>query len=429
MIMKRKLLSLLMLLMTAVTGAWAQGPWDSGDCTVTLSGGVMTVSGTGAMEDYGDVDDQPWKDYRTSITSVVVGSGVTSIGDLAFEDCTNLASVTFASDSQLSNIGLCAFQNSGLTTIEIPAKVTTIGMSAFTECSSLATVTFATGSLLETIDVAAFYQCTNLTSVTLPDGLTTIGITAFSECTNLPSITIPASVTSIGMNAFDNCTSLATVTLNGNPFIDDFAFLNVSATVTMNLTANSAGGAYWMTFYNKNYSFTADGSTTIYKAAVNSGNTAVVLTEVDDIPANNAAVLKSSNEVITMTLASSTNGDYTGNELQGAASATVAAAGDNVYCLSNETTREGGLTPRGVGFYTYTGTIPVNRAYLVISDGPTSARGFLGIDDDDNTTAIDAPKALSAEADGTLYDLSGRRVMGQPQKGIYVKNGKKFVIK
>ena len=53
--MRRKLLSLLVLLMTAATGAWAQGPWNSGDCTVTLSGGVLTVSktsGTGAMANY-----------------------------------------------------------------------------------------------------------------------------------------------------------------------------------------------------------------------------------------------------------------------------------------------------------------------------------------------------------------------------------------
>ena len=43
--------------------------------------------------------------------------------------------------------------------------------------------------------------------------------------------------------------------------------------------------------------------------------------------------------------------------------------------------------------------------------------------------AINAQVTLSIEADGTIYDLSGRRVAGQPVKGIYMKNGKKYVIK
>ena len=272
----------------------------------------------------------------------------------------------------------------------------------------------------------------------------TIGIGAFAE-SNLTSITIPNRVTSIGNYAFYKNSNLATITLNSNPTIGDGAFLEIKdgATVTMNLTANSGDGAYWMTFYNENYSFTADTNTKIYKAKVNDGKTAVVLTEVADIPANNAAVLKSSNEVVTMTLASSAGGDYTGNELKGAASATVVAAGDNIYCLSNETTREGGLTPRGVGFYTYTGTIPVNHAYLVVTDDPTTSRGFLGFGDDDGATAIDnspldpkgrlLPKGTQEftidNSDGTIYDLSGRIVTGQPRKGIYVKNGKLVVIK
>ena len=70
--------------MTAVSGAWAES-WPSGDCTVTLSGGVMTVSGTGAMG-----DDQPWSSYKSEITSVVIENGVTSIGNYAFTGCGNL---------------------------------------------------------------------------------------------------------------------------------------------------------------------------------------------------------------------------------------------------------------------------------------------------------------------------------------------------
>ena len=112
-----------------------------------------------------------------------------------------------------------------------------------------------------------------------------------------------------------------------------------------------------------------------------------------------------------------------GNELTGVDVAT--AAPSNAYCLSKETTG----SARGVGFYTYTETIPAHRAYLVVDGGPLHARGFLGFGDDDNTTGISLPEAVVIENDGPIYDLSGRRIIGQPQKGIYVKNGKKVVIK
>ena len=112
-----------------------------------------------------------------------------------------------------------------------------------------------------------------------------------------------------------------------------------------------------------------------------------------------------------------------GNELTGVDVAT--AAPSNAYCLSKETTG----SARGVGFYTYEGTIPAHRAYLVVAGGPSLARGFLGFGDDDNTTGISLPEAVVIENDGPIYDLSGRRIIGQPQKGIYVKNGKKVVIK
>ena len=374
--MRKKLLSLLVLLLTAATGAWAQGPWTSGDCTVTLSGGTLTISGTGAMADYASTSDREWNDkaIKNSITSVVVGSGVTHIGNNSLSQLSKMTSVTLPEG--LLTIGEYAFYsdyNASFTSITIPASVTSIGQRAFS-------------------------ACTKLTSVTIADG---------------------SNLTTIGENAFFNCTNLATVTLNSNPAIGTNAFNNIKdgATVTMNLTANGpVDGAYWTTFYNENYGFTADGSTTIYKAAVNSGGTAVVLTEVGDIPAGNAAVLKSSNATITMTLTTSASADYTGNELLGANAAMDAPA--NAYCL----TGYGGT----LGFYTFTGEIPANRAYLVVA---ASSRGFLGFDEDDNTTGIGLPEAVVIEGDGPVFDLSGRQVMGQPQKGIYVKNGKKFVIK
>jgi hypothetical protein len=433
---------------------------------------IMKVGSTGAMAEFSGSDDQPWKDYRTSIasvviedgvtsisdyafdgctglTSVTIGSGVTTIGDYtflgcnnasltsiiipasvtsigqdAFENCTNLASVNFASGSLLTSIGPSAFTCTGLTTIEIPAKVTTIGSSAFYNCTSLATVTFADGSLLETIDFGAFYQCTNLSSITLPNGMKTIDVTAFSDCTSLTSITIPASVTSIGMNAFNGCTSLATVTLKSNPYIDIGAFDNIKAgaTVTMNLTANSADEKYWMTFYNENYNFQTDANTQVFKAALS--DTKVSLTELTTdkiVNKDNAVLLKSTASPIVMTL-TSTNSEnvFTGNALNGVSDPAGKTDDGKMYVLNY-------TAANGVGFYKLaTGSkLGVGKAYLSYSGG--GASNFFGLDDD-GTTGIDNGQWTIDNSDKVFYDLNGRRIMN-PTKGLYIVNGKKIVIK
>ena len=207
-------------------------------------------------------------------------------------------------------------------------------------------------------------------------------------------------------------------TSKGIKKIDVYGYVNVMA------YAGDAAGEYWATYYNSAQGYTADANTTVYQAAVNSGKTAVVLTEVTkrEIPAGKGVVLKSSAATITLAPTTTTQ-TLEGNELTGVDVAT--AAPSNAYCLSKETTG----SARGVGFYTYTGTIPAHRAYLVVAGGPSLSRGFLGFGDDDNTTGISLPEAVVIENDGPIYDLSGRRIIGQPQKGIYVKNGKKFVIK
>ena len=220
-----------------------------------------------------------------------------------------------------------------------------------------------------------------------------------------------------------NGTPILAYTSKGIKKIEVYGY--VTPTTTVDVTANEgATGEYWATYYNGTESYTADANTTVYQAAVNSGKTAVVLTEVTgrEIPAGKGVVLKSSAATITLTPTTTTQ-TLEGNELTGVDAATDAPS--NAYCLSKETTG----SARGVGFYTYTGTIPAHRAYLVVAGGPSLARGFLGFGDDDNTTGISLPEAVVIENDGPIYDLSGRRIIGQPQKGIYVKNGKKFVIK
>ena len=221
--MKKRLLSfvlaVLMIASLLPATALAADIVDSGTCGAEGDGsnltwtldreGVLTISGSGDMYDYG-LSDAPWYGIRSRVKSAVIADGVTSIGYKAFDDCTSLTSVTIP--DSVTSIGYEAFFNcTSLTSVTIPDGVTSIGEDAFRNCTSLTSVTIPDS--VTRIGERAFYYCTSLTSVTIPDSVTSIGEFAFSGCTSLTSVTIPDSVTSIGGWAFYKCTSLTSVTI------------------------------------------------------------------------------------------------------------------------------------------------------------------------------------------------------------------------
>ncbi|MCD7746703.1 MAG: leucine-rich repeat protein [Lachnospiraceae bacterium] len=184
----------------------------SGDVTWSYSSTNkrLTISGTGAMANYTSSTSMPWYDYIDSITSVVISSGVTSIGSRAFYDCSNLTSVSIA--SSVTAIRNYAFYNcSSLTSVKIPSSVTSIGYYVFYNCTGLSSVTISSG--VTSIGYYAFGYCTGLTSVTIPSSVTSISGYAFAHCTGLTSVTIPSSVTSILGYAFYYCSSLKSVSI------------------------------------------------------------------------------------------------------------------------------------------------------------------------------------------------------------------------
>ena len=158
----------------------------------------------------------------SSITSVVIGDSVTSIGKWAFEDC------------------------DGLTSIIIPSTVTSIGQTVFYGCNSLESIMlpyipggylgyifgaswysnnndYVPTSLKEVIITGgtsignnAFSGCSSLTSIVIPKTATEIGDFAFLGCSSLIGIEISDSVTSIGEAALSGCSSLESITL---PFV------------------------------------------------------------------------------------------------------------------------------------------------------------------------------------------------------------------
>lgn len=187
--------------------------WHLTENTDDPSTYTLTISGSGAMEDFPFGSYQPWYSFHDQITSVVVSPGVTSIGQCAFSRFAKLTHVDIA-DSVIS-IGWDAFYYcSSLTNITIPQSVTYIGPLAFFHCTNLSSITLSNN--ITSIGSSAFEDCTNLTSITIPGSVTSIGLAAFCNCTKLTSITIPDSVTTIDLEAFKNCSSLTSITIPGS---------------------------------------------------------------------------------------------------------------------------------------------------------------------------------------------------------------------
>ena len=234
--MRKKLFTFLLAIVASVGTLFAESSGTCGEnLTWTLSDdGVLTISGTGAMTDYSA--SVPWYSSRSSITSVIISDGVTSIGDKAFYNCSSLTSVTIP--NSVTSIGDFAFDGcSGLTSVTIPNSVTSIGDYAFWYCSGLTSVTI--GNSVTSIGNYAFWYCSSLTSVTIPNSVTSIGYVAFANCSSLTSVTIPNSVTSIGGEAFAYCSGLTSVTIpNSVTSIGDYAFRDCSSLTSIVWNAN-----------------------------------------------------------------------------------------------------------------------------------------------------------------------------------------------
>ncbi len=284
----KKALALLALLAAACClltfSAAAESAAASGICGENLTwtldaAGTLTVSGTGAMEDY-NYKDAPWHQSRDSIKAVVVESGVTAIGRSAFQSCSSLTSITipegvtaigsgafFGCDSltDVSITDLAAwcridfandsatfiFANGSATpmryakniwldgqkivSVTVPEGVTEVKAYTFCGFKDLIQVTLPEG--VTSIGEYAFSGCSSLTSINIPESVTTIGDSAFWDCSSLSSITIPESVTAIGIHAFDDCSSLTGITIPESvTSIGKYAFSGCSSLNDVSIT-------------------------------------------------------------------------------------------------------------------------------------------------------------------------------------------------
>ena len=195
----------------------------SGTCGANLKwhltdDGVLTISGKGEMYDHSYFYLSGYSDIKR----IIIGDGVTTIGNYAFNYCRSLTSVTIP--NSVTKIGEGAFHScSALTSVNIPNSVTKIDVATFIDCSALTSVNIPNS--VTTIEMQAFCDCSSLTSVTIPNSVTTIDEGAFRDCSALTSVNIPNSVKTIGDDAFSECKALTSVNIpNSVKIIGGYAF-------------------------------------------------------------------------------------------------------------------------------------------------------------------------------------------------------------
>ena len=268
--------------------------------------------------------------------------------------------------------------------------------------------TYANGADIEDLPYAYATATVNLGYNSVPDGKTPVYTATNGGTISGSTLTMPASDVTVSAGLYDN---------------------------SLSLTANSANASNWTTFYCGGVGYSVDNDVTIYKAAKN-GTSSVTLTEVSGgiIPAGQAVILKATASSVALTLTQdAATGDYTGNELLGVDVETPQDANKTYYVLSKPAEKD-------FGFYKLKNSVNLgaNKAYLEVAT--TGAPGFLGFDE--NTTGvvpIDNGQFSQRECGdartidnwaGAWFSLDGRKLQGKPtEKGLYIVNGRKVVIK
>ncbi|WP_125583849.1 leucine-rich repeat protein [Levilactobacillus cerevisiae] len=186
--------------------------------------------------------------FTTNVSNIVIGDGITSIGDSAFAYLSNLKVVDLSENHTLTDIGENAFVSSGISDLVLPATVKTIGDGAFKYNYNLTNVDFSQATNLASIGALAFAGDRSLTTLNIPT-LTTMGTAAFTGATSLTTVTLGDGVQQVGDYAFSNYqdgdvnfvgdTALTSVTFgNGLQTIGNYAFTYDGGITSISLPAS-----------------------------------------------------------------------------------------------------------------------------------------------------------------------------------------------
>ena len=264
-------------IISSFTTAATSGDFGENNClhwkvTSTFTSKTLTITGTGAMPDFDFPKGNlaPWWNYEAlgmnaiseidfdikgNLKRVIIGDGVTNVGDYALfclpaatqvtlpESVTRIGRYGIAMCSKLTGmsipkgvteIGDFGLAGNGLTAVPLPDGLQSLGRGAFDTCTSLTNTTLP--AAITAVPGKCFADCTKLLNVKYAGTVTAIGERAFEGCKSLTAAPIPETVTELGASAFTGCTALTDVTLPaGVTAIPDGCFQGCTALKDMKL--------------------------------------------------------------------------------------------------------------------------------------------------------------------------------------------------
>ncbi len=406
----------------------------------------------------------------------------------AFRGCTNLTSVAFVSTtenpSQLTAINNYAFYDcSSLVSIDLPASVTTLGDDAFMGCTALTSIELP--EKVTSIGGSLFRNCTALKEAKLPESLTVINGSCFRACSALTTVWMSGSAT-ISSHAFAKCPSLSAFVLEGSepaetggseagddPFLDDEGevitlyvptgsapaylktkwvddFSDTDETLQWNFLTYSNGinslscddeGTYYATYYTDAVGEFGSDVTPYIVTDVKSGE--VTTQKLDGyIPGGTGVLLTASASGDTyyyhpygVTDTDATT--VTGNMLYGSLTETTTVGGNGsdddyyFYKLTLNSSNEEGT----VGFYWGAEeggafSSAAYKAWLAVPKADATGLSYFSFKNDEgDTTGISSIETASEKVVKGIYTLQGVRVSDMSQKGVYIVDGKKVLVK
>ena len=398
----------------------------------------------------------------TALTTIKLPAELKIIDKQAFRTCINLATVDYG--TKVETIGDGAFWYTGaLKKFFFKGSVKTLGADAFRE--SGLTCVHLKGDM--TIGKEAFMNCTSLKYVEFPatslatQPLTYVAESMFAGCTSLPFITLPSTVTEIKDNAFNGCSSLKYVnilaaspaTLGANAF-PTTSGVYVKPSKLSAYQANAAWNAYspkdtyeqrlatkYASFdHDFPVSFVAKNGHEALEAYVGPSTYRVTqptkvqkilkMIKVTSTAANEGVLLKGEvGRTYTYQIAETDPGLYTGNRV-------IGVREDTTLVQTESDGKSNWVLQSDYKLHLVSnGTIKSGRAYVhETNDGDTSfgAKGIylsFALDEEKNTTGIDSVENKKADEENVYYTLSGVRVINPTEKGVYIKNGKKVIIR
>ena len=376
--------------------------------------------------------------YGSGLQSVVFGKNVRSIGEGSFGFCNNLVSIALPNSIKKVEVGLFAdcqslkfvSWGSGVTSIEerafegctsleaitIPKNIYTISRMAFIGCSNLKTLTFEysdgydlrikkgiynyfnntvfSGCPIETVNlnrnitfegnISPFEDIKSLKNVVIGDDLTTIGECMFRGCSNLSSVSFGKKIQEIGCCAFFNCKSLTSVDFPESLLtISEYAFYGCSGLTSLTIGTDNNDFYYYSNYFVRNHAF----DSCVGLKSLNIKNVGFI----GEYAFSNCTAIE---------------------EIR-----TRSENPPSIYSTSfdEETVRNATLhvpVPSFSQQSKYKTVVHWKDFFHIVVDLPS------GINVIDNKT----------EDAGCIYDMQGRKVTMPKKNGIYIKNGKKFVV-